>query len=333
MNLSAEAEALLSDLRNRQASGESFGSLRRELFGKTGTFTGLLQQIASLPAGERPKEQVALGAVRSKLEQLLADPKAIRASGQAADVSIPAKLPTAGTIHPISLMIERMVDTFARLSFEVVEGPEIVGELENFDHLNIGPDHPARDAHDSFYLDSKHLLRTHTTAVQIIELKRRCKTNQLPMRIVVPGKTYRRESDATHSPMFHQFDAVMVDSETTFADLRGCLEYLVRELFGNDVETRFRPHYFPFTEPSAEIDIRWKGSDGTDGKHTEWLEMGGCGMIHPNVLKQAGINPHSYRGWAFGMGVERPVMVKYGVPDLRPIYENGLGTLTQFASI
>ena len=230
-------------------------------------------------------------------------------------------------------MIEHMTDIFARLSFEVVEGAEIVGEEENFDLLNLGPDHPARDGHDSFYLGSKQLLRTQTTAVQVLELRRRCKLNQLPVRIVVPGKTYRRESDPTHSPMFHQFDAVLVDECTTFADLRGSLQYLVSELFGQDVETRFRPHYFPFTEPSAEIDIRWKGSDGTMGKHTEWLEMGGCGMIHPDVLKRAGINPQTYRGWAFGMAIERPVMVKYGVPDLRSLYENSLMSLEQFPNI
>ena len=333
MNLSAEAESLLKSVRSRQLTGELSGVLRRELFGKTGRFTELLQSISSLPADQRQAVQSDLRSVRLQLETLLTDPGKVTQSVHPIDFSVPAHPPQNGSVHPISLMVEQMVSVFERLSFETVEGPEIVGEQENFDLLNMGPDHPARDGHDSFYLDRTRMLRTQTTAVQVLELRRRCKDDRLPVRVVVPGKTYRRESDATHSPMFFQFDAIMVDSTTTFSDLRGCLEYLATELFGQDVETRFRPHHFPFTEPSAEIDIRWKGSDGSGGKHTQWLEMGGCGMIHPDVLKRAGINPHSYRGWAFGMGVERPIMVKYGVPDLRTLYENSISTLAQFPRV
>lgn len=335
MDLNTEARQLVAHISQQREQGVPAGQLRRTLFGKDGSFTTLLQTISSLPKDERPAAQAELRLIRTELEQLLLSTEKGPDSLLGVDTSLPGILPQLGTIHPISAMIEHMVDIFSRLSFEIVEGQEIVGEEENFDLLNIGPDHPARDGHDSYFLSKNRLLRTQTTAVQVIELRRRQKAGLLPVRIVVPGKTYRRESDPTHSPMFHQFDAVLVDTTTSFSDLRGCLDFLVTELFGDLVETRFRPHHFPFTEPSAELDIRWRTTDPSNslGKHTEWLEMGGCGMIHPDVLRHAGINPSLYRGWAFGMSIERPVMVKYGVPDLRSLYENNLSFLQQFPTI
>jgi phenylalanyl-tRNA synthetase alpha chain len=329
MDLAAEAEVLREAARTRLEGGSTATQVRRGLFGTNGSYPELLKQIKDLPPTERAAVGSRLAAIRTEIETLLM-PDKIAKYRAPVDASVPAASRSFGTVHPISAMIEHMVNIFARLSFEVVEGPEIVGEAENFEWLNIGQDHPARDGHDSFFVGPKKLLRTHTTAVQVLEMRRRKKLERLPIRVVVPGKTYRRESDATHSPMFHQFDAVMVDTQTTFSDLRGCLEYFASELFGEAVETRFRPHHFPFTEPSAEIDIRWKGAEGRLGR---WLEFGGCGMIHPEVLRRAGFNPGVWRGWAFGMGVERPVMVKYGLPDVRALYDNALPFLNQFPGL
>jgi phenylalanyl-tRNA synthetase alpha chain len=227
-------------------------------------------------------------------------------------------------------MREEMELILRELSFKVVEGNELITEEENFDSLNLGPDHPARDGHDSFFVGEGRVLRTQTTAIQVNEMRRRAQQGDLPIRIVMPGKTYRRESDQTHSAMFHQIDAVMVDTQTTFSDLKGILDYFVGRLFHGEVETRFRPHHFPFTEPSAEIDIRLKTAEAGEGRHTRWLEFGGCGMIHPAVLARAGLNPKVYQGWAFGMSIERPIMVRHRIPDLRLLFANGTNLLEQF---
>lgn len=332
MSLLNDAESLLTKTVDRLRNGETAETLRRELFGKNGSFSILLRQVGTLSPEERASTGSRLGEIRNELSALVENQDATQESTQiTVDPTVAAYPAHFGSVHPLSAMIERMVDIFARLSFEVVEGPELVTDIDNFENLNLGPDHPARDGHDSFYLNDSLLLRTQTTAYQVIEMRKRLKNNGLPMRVVIPGKCYRRESDPTHSVMFHQIDAVVVDTQTTFSDLKGCLDYFIKELFGQDVETRFRTHHFPFTEPSAELDIRWKGGGKRgEGKHTGWLEMGGCGMIHPAVLKRAGINPKTHQGWAFGMSIERPVMVKYGVPDLRRMYENALPFLDQF---
>ena len=330
MSLTTEAETILAGARQQLEAGASQAKLRKELLGSEGRFGLLMKRLGSLVPEERGTIGKQLNEIRQSLISLLEPAETREAAAIVVDPTAPEANLHFGSVHPISATIEHMTDIFSRLSFEAVEGPEVVSDEENFELLNMGSDHPARNDQDTFYLTDTTLLRTQTTAVQVLEMRQRMKDKRLPIRVVVPGKTYRREADATHAAMFHQFEGIMVDNQTTFADLKGCLDYFCKELFGDQVETRFRPHHFPYTEPSAEIDIRWKGR-GESGKHTEWLEMGGCGMIHPEVLKRAGINPRIYQGWAFGMGIERVVMVKYGVSDVRRLTENALPFLTQFA--
>ena len=313
--------------------GASHEVIQNTLVGRKGLLPEFLRTLPTYPVEDRKKLGSEANTLRqqieSHLEQLTS--KNIEEMLPLFDKSLPALKGNQGAIHPVTSMIQEMVGIFADLSFEVVEGPEIVTDTDNFENLNLGKDHPARDGHDSFFLSDSLLLRTQTTAVQVLEMKKRFKSGQLPIRVVVPGKTYRRESDQTHSAMFHQIDAVVVDTSTTFSDLRGSLDYFAKRLFGDTVETRFRPHHFPFTEPSAEMDIKLKNALGT-GRHTQWLEFGGCGMIHPDVLKRAGLNPKIYRGWAFGMSIERPVMVRYEIPDLRLLFQNDPAFLSQFSS-
>ncbi len=322
----------IRELAITQAALGITSELRAAFIGKDGHVPTLMRSIGQRTESERPifSEQVKL--LKQELEDLLKSPtKEQPAEHISVDMSVPSHQKRYGSIHPISAMIEEMVGIFQDLSFEVVEGSEIVQDAENFEYLNMGIDHPARDGHDTFYINDSLLLRTQTTAVQVLEMRKRFKDGKLPIRVVVPGKTYRREADQTHSAMFHQIDAVVVDTQATFADLRGTLDYFAKRLFGDQVETRFRPHHFPFTEPSAEMDIRWKGTSAIEGKHTRWLEMGGCGMIHPDVLRRAGINPRIYQGWAFGMSIERPIMVRNHIPDLRLLYANEVPTLEQFS--
>ncbi|CAN5197727.1 phenylalanine--tRNA ligase subunit alpha [soil metagenome] len=313
------------------SEGSDLRVLQETVLGRKGTLRQFLTSFKDMPVEERAAAGAEALTLRAELEKLLLPTDEVNEKHEVTHVdwSIPISPALQGSIHPVSAMIEEMVDIFSELSFEVAEGAELVSDVENFQYLNMGTDHPARDGHDSFYVTDSLLMRTHTTAVQVLEMQKRHKNQQLPIRVVVPGKTYRRESDQTHSAMFHQFDAVVVDTQTTFADLKGCLDYFAKRLFGDTVETRFRPHHFPFTEPSAEMDIKLKHATG-EGKHTKWLEFGGCGMIHPEVLKQAGLNPKIYRGWAFGMSVERPVMLRYQVPDLRLLFSNNPEFLNQF---
>jgi phenylalanyl-tRNA synthetase alpha chain len=302
--------------------------VKNHYLGRKGVLAAQMKELPGIGAEERATVGSALNALKHELTTLMST--ATQTSKRLVDMTVPQYPLQYGTVHPVSQIIEEMTQIFKELSFEVVDGPEIVTDDENFESLNLGPDHPARDSHDSFFITDNLLLRTQTTAIQVGEMRRRFAKGEMPIRIVMPGKTYRRESDQTHSPMFHQIDAVMVDTQTTFADLKGALTYFVQRLFGDQVETRFRPHHFPFTEPSAEIDIRWMGEATGRGKHTGWLEFGGCGMIHPEVLKRAGINPKVYQGWAFGMGIERPLMIRHHIPDLRLLYGNSLHFLDQF---
>jgi phenylalanyl-tRNA synthetase alpha chain len=327
-------EATLTTLRTEalQAWSAATTPTKREqvhfaFLGRKGKIADLMKELPLLS----PEEKRTYGAAINALKEELTNTLMVKVENKRlVDMTVPANPAKYGTIHPTSAMMEEMVNIFRELSFEVVEGNEIVTTDENFDSLNIGKNHPARDDHDSFYITDDLVLRTQTTAIQVNEMKKRFAKKELPIRIVMPGKTYRRESDQTHSAMFHQIDAVMVDTQTTFADLKGTLDYFVKRLFGDQVETRFRPHHFPFTEPSAELDIRWKGESATTGRHTQWLEMGGCGMIHPDVLKRAGINPKIYQGWAFGMSIERPIMVRNHIPDLRLLFNNSIQFLDQF---
>lgn len=308
--------------------------IQNKYLAKDSDLNTILKKLGTL----NPEERSKIGLVANKLKsQILESVKNLELNGSKSsqqkhfDVTIPALSPSYGTVHPISGIIQEMVDIFGDLGFEVVEGEEIVTVQNNFEQLNMNIDHPARDTQDSFYLDHNYLLRTQTSSMQVGEMARRVKNGQFPIRIVAPGKTYRRESDATHAAMFHQIEGVLVDNQTNFSDLKGSLKYFCERLFGEEVETRFRPHFFPYTEPSAELDIRLKNvKDGEKGKHTNWLEFGGCGMIHPDVLKRAGINPKVYQGWAFGMGVERSLMIREHIPDLRLLYANSVSFLDQF---
>lgn len=306
-------------------------AIRTRYLGRKGLLADFMSELPNVSPEERSRYGKELNEAKKELEALLIIQA--ESAAQVVDMTLPPADIPYGSLHPITAIMEEMCAIFRELSFEVVDGPEIVTEEENFESLNLDKDHPARDGQDSFFIEGEYLLRTQTTAIQVGEMAKRFKRGDLPIRIVMPGKTYRRESDQTHSPMFHQIDAVMVDTQTTFADLRGILDYFVTRLFGDGVETRFRPHHFPFTEPSAELDIRFKGEHTLDGKQTGWLEMGGCGMIHPEVLKRAGINPKIYQGWAFGMSLERPLMVRHQIPDLRMLFTNDIRFLDQFPKL
>lgn len=313
-------------------AGIAPAEIRQVFLGRKGELTAVLRGLSKLDLSQRINVGRRANQVKSQVEDWLQKAELNESAEEIVtiDASAPAYPLEYGTIHPVSAMIDEMVGIFGDLSFEVVEGNEIVSEEENFESLNMDADHPARDTQDSFYLNNHYLLRTQMSAVQVPEMRRRMKAGQIPIRIIAPGKTYRRESDQTHAPMFHQLEAVMVDSQTTFTDLKGILDYFAKRLFGSQVETRFRPHYFPYTEPSAELDIHWKGVTSGEGKQTGWLEFGGCGMIHPEVLRRSGINPKIYQGWAFGMSIERPIMLRKQIPDLRRLFDNSVTLLNQF---
>jgi phenylalanyl-tRNA synthetase alpha chain len=310
---------------------DALDTVRVALLGKNGAITAALKSLGSLPADERKTR----GAEVNKLKDRLADALAARKSSleqaeldrrlasERLDVTLPGRDGTRGGIHPITRALERIADIFARLGYQRVDGPEIEDDWHNFEALNFPPHHPARAMHDTFYFGDGRLLRTHTSPVQIRSMKGR----QPPIRIIAPGKVYRSDSDQTHSPMFHQIEGLLVDETSSLADLKGTLAEFVRAFFERDFEMRFRPSYFPFTEPSAEVDIRWDAEDGS----SRWLEVLGCGMVHPTVLENCGIDPERYTGFAFGLGVERFAMLRYGVGDLRAFFENDLRFLKQFA--
>ncbi|NRA19365.1 MAG: phenylalanine--tRNA ligase subunit alpha [Oceanospirillaceae bacterium] len=300
---------------------------RVEYLGKKGPLTALLKGLGKLSADERPaagarineaKQQVAekIGLQRKNLETLAL---AKKLASETIDISQPGRGQNLGSIHPVTKTLERIEQFFGGIGYSVAEGPEIEDEYHNFEALNIPAHHPARAMHDTFYFDANRLLRTHTSGVQV----RTMETSQPPIRIICPGRVYRCDYDQTHTPMFHQVEGLLVDKGVSFADLKGTLEQFLREFFEDDVKVRFRPSYFPFTEPSIEVDI-----DRGDGK---WLEVLGCGMVHPKVFNYSNIDPEQYTGFAFGMGVERLAMLRYGVDDLRLFFENDLRFLKQFS--
>ncbi|MFN3882696.1 MAG: phenylalanine--tRNA ligase subunit alpha [Nitrincola lacisaponensis] len=300
--------------------------VRVQYLGKKGELTQLLKGLGKLSAEERPaagakineaKEalQVELDARRAQLE---ADALSVKLAAEKIDVTLPGRVADLGGMHPVTRTLERIEAFFGSIGFSVAEGPEVEDDYHNFEALNIPAHHPARAMHDTFYFDAHTLLRTHTSPVQV----RTMESTQPPIRIICPGRVYRCDYDQTHSPMFHQVEGLLVDKNVSFADLKGTLEEFLREFFEEDVKVRFRPSYFPFTEPSIEVDI-----DRGDGK---WLEVLGCGMVHPKVFQYSGIDPEIYTGFAFGMGVERLAMLRYGVNDLRLFFENDLRFLGQF---
>ena len=311
--------------------------VRVQYMGKNGRFTEQLKQLGKLPKEDRPAVGQQINAAKVQFQDKLAEKKAAmeqaalaeKLASEKIDVSMPGRQHSSGGLHPVTSTMLRIQELFASLGFAVKEGPEIEDDHHNFEALNIPSHHPARAMHDTFYFDAHTLLRTHTSPVQV----RTMETEQPPLKIIAPGRVYRCDSDLTHTPMFHQVEGLLVDEEATFADLKGVLHEFLTQFFERDLKLRFRPSYFPFTEPSAEADIECVICDGEGCRvcgHSGWLEVLGCGMVHPEVFRHAGIDTEKYTGYAFGMGVERLAMLRYGVDDLRLFFENDLRFLQQF---
>jgi phenylalanyl-tRNA synthetase alpha chain len=322
----------------RAKSSADLEQVRVNYLGRQGVLTRLLRSLPSLPAAERPEAgrqaNLAKAEIESRLAQRLAEVKAaerrLELLAQRVDLTLPGRRPSPGTLHPLTGVLEEIIEIFQGLGFAVAEGPEVESDFNNFEALNIPKDHPARDMQDTFYLSDDVLLRTHTSPVQI----RTMKAQPPPVRIICPGKVYRRDADITHSPMFHQVEGLAVDRDISMGDLKGTLELFAREMFGPTTRIRFRPSFFPFTEPSAEVDVRCFlcGGEGCRiCKQSGWLEILGSGMVHPRVLRIVGYDPEEVTGWAFGMGVERIAMLKYGIDDIRLFFENDLRFLGQFS--
>ena len=305
--------------------------VRVDYLGKKGHLTALLKTLGQLSAEERPaagqrindaKEQVQ-NAIAEKKDRLEAEAMEARLASESIDVTLPGRGRDAGGLHPVTRTLRRIEAIFGGAGYEVAEGPEIEDDHHNFEALNIPEHHPARAMHDTFYFNPGTVLRTHTSPVQI----RTMENGEPPFRMICPGRVYRCDSDLTHTPMFHQVEGLLVDRYASFADLKSTIEAFLRAFFEEDLAVRFRPSYFPFTEPSAEVDIEWgRESDGS----TKWLEVMGCGVVHPRVFENCGVDPEQWSGFAFGLGVERLAMLRYGVTDLRQFFENDLRFLRQF---
>jgi len=299
---------------------------KAKYLGKEGSLTALLKGLGKLSAEERPAAGARINQVKQSIEAALQQRRDAlqqnkleqKLAAEALDVTLPGRGLGTGGLHPVTRTLERIEQLFHSLGFAVASGPEIEHDFYNFTALNIPENHPARAMHDTFYIDPQHVLRTHTSPVQV----RYMEANQPPLKIISSGRVYRVDSDATHSPMFHQVEGLWVDEEISFANLKGVVQDFLQRFFErDDLRVRFRPSFFPFTEPSAEMDMSWNGG---------WLEIGGCGMVHPNVLKHVNIDSEKYLGFAFGLGVERLAMLRYGVNDLRLFYESDLRFLKQF---
>ncbi|MGB5292973.1 MAG: phenylalanine--tRNA ligase subunit alpha [Lysobacterales bacterium] len=305
--------------------------LRVRYLGKKGEVTALLKTLGSMQHEERKAFGQAVNQAKVKLADAISAHKQTledaalnaRLASETIDVTLPGRGQQRGGLHPVTHTLQRMTDIFCRLGYDVATGPEVEDDFYNFESLNFPPHHPARAMHDTFYFGDGRLLRTHTSPVQIREMQKR----GAPIRIIAPGKVFRSDSDQTHTPMFHQIEGLLVGETVTMADLKGVLQTFVNLFFETSLDMRFRPSYFPFTEPSAEVDIAW---DKGDGSAPGWLEILGCGMVHPNVLKACDVDSEKYVGYAFGMGVERMAMLRYGVTDLRQFFENDVRFLRQF---
>lgn len=328
--LIAEARDLLAPAREAFAGAsdlKQLEDLRLEYIGKKGKLSGLNKRMGQLSAEEKPiagkvinehKAQI-LDLLKQRKEQLEAKELNAQLKGERIDVTLPGVRPARGTMHPVQQVTDEILAIFRDLGFRVEEGPEIENEWFNFDALNMPDNHPARDMQDTLYTERGHVLRTHTSPVQIRSMQKL----DPPMAVVCAGKVYRHDSDATHSPMFHQMEGFLIDEEVSFGHLKGILHEFIRALYGKDVKLRFRPSFFPFTEPSAEVDVWWEAGN-------KWLEVLGSGMIHPNVLRNGGIDPEKYSGFAFGLGIDRLACIKFQVPDIRLLYENDVRFLRQF---
>jgi phenylalanyl-tRNA synthetase alpha chain len=306
----------------------SLENAKARYLGRTGALTELLKGLGKLPPGERRETGSRINEAKARIERSLEGQRARlrnqalekKLREEAIDVTLPGRGAGAGGLHPITRVRLRIEALFRSMGFDVAEGPEIESDFYNFTALNMPENHPARSMHDTFYVEGgKHLLRTHTSPIQIHYMR----SHQPPMRVLAPGRVYRSDSDATHSPMFHQVEGLWINEQVSFANLKGvAIEFLQRFFERTDLRVRFRPSFFPFTEPSAEIDMSF--GDG-------WLEIGGCGMVHPNVLRHGNVDPERYQGFAFGMGIDRLAMLRYGVDDLRLFFQNDLRFLRQFA--
>jgi phenylalanyl-tRNA synthetase alpha chain len=318
---------------------EALDQVRVDYLGKKGELTSLLKTLGQLQGEEKKTAGQDINNAKRDLQQAIEQRKQAleaeklnaRLASEKVDVTLPGRGQQAGGLHPVTRTMERIESIFSRLGFSVEQGPEIEDDFHNFEALNIPSHHPARAMHDTFYFDANTLLRTHTSPVQI----RHMESDKPPLRIIAPGRVYRCDSDLTHTPMFHQIEGLLVDENVSFADLMGTLADFLKQFFENDdLQTRFRPSYFPFTEPSSEVDIQCvmcKGEGCRVCSNTGWLEVLGCGIVHPKVFKAVGIDTEKYTGYAFGMGVERLAMLRYGVNDLRLFFENDLKFLRQFA--
>ncbi|MDC0999854.1 phenylalanine--tRNA ligase subunit alpha [Methylophilaceae bacterium] len=300
--------------------------VKSKYLGKQGPLTEAMKGLSNLPSKEKPIVGSLINDIKKSIEKALGDRKTEiqvqlmndQLKNENIDVTLSGKKQNNGTLHPISITIKKIESIFNTIGFSLADGPEIEDDYHNFTALNIPESHPARAMHDTFYLNKEYVLRTHTSSVQI----RYMENNPPPLRIISPGRVYRVDSDATHSPMFHQIEGLWIDKKISFANLKWVTQSFLQKFFENDnLKIRFRPSFFPFTEPSAEIDMEWNGG---------WLEIGGCGMVHPNVLSQAKIDHELFQGFAFGLGVERLAMLKYGINDLRPFFNHDIRFLNQF---
>ena len=335
--LEAIAKQALEELKGAQDL-KVLDAVRVKYLGKKGELTAILKQMGKLSAEERPVIGQLANQVRADIEQMLEQTKTdleakaldIRLAGETLDVTLPGQKKPLGKKHPLTIVLDELTEIVVGMGFEIATGPEVELDYYNFEALNIPKDHPSRDTQDTFYISDNVLLRTQTSPMQIRTMEKK----KPPIRIIAPGRVYRSDAvDATHSPLFHQVEGLVVDKGITMADLKGTLEVFVKRLYGDSTVVRFRPHHFPFTEPSAELDVQCfhcHGEGCSLCKGEGWIEILGCGMVHPQVLLNCGIDPEEYSGFAFGLGVERMVMMRYGIDDLRLFYDNDVRFLKQF---
>ncbi len=318
---------------------KDINQIKSELFGKNGKISNEFKKMGSLPSEDRKKVSLDLNATKNELQNLIEkkikdieiNEINLKLKNEKVDVTLPERTFSRGKIHPVSQVIDEISSIFSEIGFNVEEGPDVENEYNNFTALNTPENHPARDMHDTFYLDKnkKFLLRTHTSPVQVRTMLK----GKPPFKIIAPGRTYRSDSDQTHAPMFHQVEGLHIDKNINMGHLKGCLNYFIKEFFEVDkIKMRFRPSHFPFTEPSAEVDIGYEFKNGKIiiGEGDKWLEILGCGMVHPNVLKNVKVDPTKYQGYAFGMGIDRLAMLKYGINDLRAFFETDYRWLSHF---
>ena len=324
---------------NQNLDLNSINQIKTDLFGKNGLLSNEFKKLGSIASEERKQFAADLNSIKNELQNAISNKIQdieikeinLKLQNEKADVTLPERTFSQGKIHPVSQVIDEISSIFSEIGFNVEEGPDVENEYNNFTALNTPDSHPARDMHDTFYLDNnkEFLLRTHTSPVQIRTMLK----DRPPFKIIAPGRTYRSDSDQTHSPMFHQVEGLHIDKDINMGHLKGCLNYFIKEFFEVDkIKMRFRPSHFPFTEPSAEVDIGYEVKDGkiAIGEGDRWLEILGCGMVHPNVLKNVKINPSKYQGYAFGIGIDRLAMLKYGINDLRAFFECDYRWLNHF---